>query len=101
MVNPITVYGTSTDIKALNDKEVYIDVDYSGLGLKEPPYHVQAMVTCRLHCAKFLYGNQVFNLTKDGFRVYLLNLFYPDFTPENLLKKDKVELHWYIEANLK
>ena len=61
---------------------------------------MKPMVTCRLSCAKLLYGDQVFNLTKDGFRVYLLNLYYADFTPETLLKRDKVELHWYIEANL-
>ena len=31
--NPIIAYGTSTDFQFYNHKEVFVDIDYSDLGL--------------------------------------------------------------------
>ena len=64
--------GQASDWKA-SEGGVYVNADLTYLHLPVAPYYVHTSIFCSAGCSEFSGQNSLYNLTKDGFRVYLYN----------------------------
>ena len=96
--DPVTAYGSSQDFQQYNDHEVFVEIDYSDLGLTEPPFYVNTYITCHIFCVELYRYDRVFDLTEKGFKVYVEDI-HPEnhIDPELLADHWKVYLHWEIK----
>ena len=89
-------YGETDDWQnyAPDPHSVYVDVDYSHLGLQHVPF-VTTFVTCAKGRCWTLKGvTSIYNLTPQGFRVYLQQ--NSNWTPQDA-KNYEHTLHYKIE----
>ena len=91
-------HGITDNWKKYTNKGVYVDVDYSDIGLEQAPFDVHTFLTCKTGCWKLVGQSSIYNLSKNGFRVYLRSASNEKISPK-LLKKWKVVLNWEIKAN--
>ena len=91
-----TFYHSTDDWKQENDNTFYVDVDYSYLGLKNPPF-VRTYLSCWSQCHTVSGVNSIYNLTNKGFRVKVQKYTYDKYPFENLKKRHWV-LYWKIET---
>ena len=75
---------------------IYVDVDYSHLGLEEAPF-VTTFLTCgKGRCWTIKGVTSIYNLSKDGFRVYLQQNSH--WTPQDA-HNFEFALHYKVEAH--
>ena len=93
----VVTHGTTDDWKRYTPRGVYAEVDYSDLGLEEPPYDIHTFLTCERGCWKLVGQSSIYKLSKTRFRVYLKNVDGDRISPR-LLKEWKVVLNWEIKT---
>ena len=67
--------GTANNWQSYNNSPnaIYIDVDFSGLGLVNVPTVIPHL-SCSSHCWQTTGGSEVYNLTNTSFRIYVYGL---------------------------
>ena len=92
-----TFYGRANNWQnhVPNSKSIFIDVNFSELNLKHPPF-VTTFLDCRTDCWTVTGVTSIYKLTKTGFRVFIYKT-NSNLTVQNALDKDYV-LQYRIES---
>ena len=72
---------------------MYIDVIYSDLGLTAPPTDINTYVTCKSQCFTLSGVDDLYNVKRDHFRIFVISQFWPTYTPQQA-KEHGFVLNW-------
>ena len=75
--------GSTTDWNQYGTYAIFVDIDYSDLGLNAPPTRINTYVTCTSQCFTLMALDDIYNLSETGFRVYGVSKFWREYSVEH------------------